>query len=440
MADPIDDAIDALHKVGASEEDITAIIKEKFGKKEPTTSTPYSGFTKATSIGAPKGGFDIGGRTGIPGVLSGAVKSIESAGVGGGKLLRKIPGVDAISNMLPSMMVDTTPRNEDERIGDAVGQIAMMKPSSQAAAPVLSKGAELAGRGAEALGETKAVQGLSKLGAGERLLKGDFTGAAAAYFGPGAISLVGRVLRNFGKSFPEEALAVEAETRPDRLLTAGARPMPAAPDPSFVRGVPAQYAEKEQKLLTAGARPMPAAPDPSFVRGVPAQYAQTERKLLTAGKPAIELPESSVFGSKVSSIPASLDVAAKPAVQAAPVSSVVPNLSKRDIARITTLDKEMGATEAARALRHDPRFATMSAADRVAAIRSISSEAPGALPATAARQFDQRWAALTDPQAKIDYINTQSNPAVKAYLESKLTAAEKASRMLMNSLASRPTK
>jgi hypothetical protein len=63
-------------------------------------------------------------------------------------------------------------------------------------------------------------------------------------------------------------------------------PMSAAPDGSYVRGVPAEYARREiSGLLPAAREPLitppppgsvPDASDPSFVRGVPGEYARRE--------------------------------------------------------------------------------------------------------------------------------------------------------------------
>jgi hypothetical protein len=76
--------------------------------------------------------------------------------------------------------------------------------------------------------------------------------------------------------------------------------MTQAPDGSFVRGVPAEYARREVAgLLPAGreAIPMPGevAADPSFVRGVPAQYARREvRGELPAGPRFVAGPSGAV--------------------------------------------------------------------------------------------------------------------------------------------------
>jgi hypothetical protein len=64
-----------------------------------------------------------------------------------------------------------------------------------------------------------------------------------------------------------------------KALPAPARVMPAAPDPSYVRGVPAEIARRR----VAGALPphreaivTPPPADPSYVKGVPAEYAKRE--------------------------------------------------------------------------------------------------------------------------------------------------------------------
>jgi ElaB/YqjD/DUF883 family membrane-anchored ribosome-binding protein len=94
-------------------------------------------------------------------------------------------------------------------------------------------------------------------------------------------------------------------------------------------------------------------------------------------------------------------------------------VTKADVDRITALDRELGSQQTARALRHDPRFAGLSAADRQNAIRTISQEQAGALPQRAQRVFDETWDGLKTRADQIAYIAEQTNPAVKAYLSSK---------------------
>lgn len=64
------------------------------------------------------------------------------------------------------------------------------------------------------------------------------------------------------------------------LLTAGA-PQIGAGNRSFVRGIPAQYAQRVDRFLPAAPQSieLPAAPDPSYVKGVPAEYAKRETQI-----------------------------------------------------------------------------------------------------------------------------------------------------------------
>lgn len=372
-----------------SDEDIAQALAS-----DTKTPDPMHALSKASSIGASTGGVSLEGSKGIPGVLSGVMKSIESAGITGGSYLRKIPGVNALDKVMTPFAVDATPRNEDERLGDVIGQIAMMKPGAQPVASTVSKGVALAGKGLEAAGEAKLAQSASKIGALDALIKGHPMQAAGMFFGPRAASLVGRVLQ-YAPKFPEEAEAATAVTNPGRMLTSGARAAEAGADASFVKGVPAEYAKTE-----LAARP---------VRG-----------LLTEGRRTINLPAAMEDASFVKSVPAEVAASTKAPVAAAEAKAIIPKQTKADVARITALDKELGSVEAARALRHDPRFAGMSAEERVNAIRSLSSEIPNDLPAKATRAIDIKFDAL-HPSKRAAYIDSWKtvNPAVYRYLLSK---------------------
>ncbi len=160
---------------------------------------------------------------------------------------------------------------------------------------------------------------------------------------------------------------------PSRQLTAGARQMPASSvDASYVRSIPAKYGEPMEAVVPPLASPAPMAPPPA-----------------------------------APSIPA--------------MGITLPKMTKVDVQRITALDKELGAASAARALRHDPRFARMSVAERTEVVRKISSETPHTLPAAAAREIDAKFAAV-EPAKRFSYVASWAdvNPAVYAYLQQKL--------------------
>lgn len=118
-----------------------------------------------------------------------------------------------------------------------------------------------------------------------RLLHGDLAGAAdlaAAHAGRTTAKAIKEsqttdaLIKRAFASYKGQRVPVEMPP-PRRIagaLPPASRLMPAAPDPSFVRGVPAVPAQSERLALPAGRvpRPMPAAPDPSFVRGVRGEY------------------------------------------------------------------------------------------------------------------------------------------------------------------------
>lgn len=102
--------------------------------------------------------------------------------------------------------------------------------------------------------------------------------------------LISRVFKHY--SIEPTPIEMPPPFQPAGLLGEGAREMPAAPDTSFVRGVPAQPAiSGTPRLLTAGATPMPAVPDTSYVRGVPAELAKRMKQMpASAEKVGSELP------------------------------------------------------------------------------------------------------------------------------------------------------
>lgn len=80
------------------------------------------------------------------------------------------------------------------------------------------------------------------------------------------------------------------------MLPSGARPMPPAPDASFVRGVPAQPAISGTPRQLPPGRPSivtPPSADPSFVRGVPGVAAPGGRPALPAPARQMPMPEES---------------------------------------------------------------------------------------------------------------------------------------------------
>ena len=77
--------------------------------------------------------------------------------------------------------------------------------------------------------------------------------------------------------------ATPAPPRPVRgLLEEGAVPLGSGPDPSYVRGVPAQYATPDRRALPPAreVRTGAAVPDDSYVRSIPGEYVVPERRTL----------------------------------------------------------------------------------------------------------------------------------------------------------------
>jgi hypothetical protein len=164
-------------------------------------------------------------------------------------------------------------------VGRAVGETAeTIGRGVQAAAPDVAKGTLKAGLGAGAAslvpGPVKYIIGAELTRPGLRqIVSGLKAGVAAAREAPAMAAEL---------PVPPE-VALTPEVLPNvRGLPAPAMQMPAAPDTSYVRSVPGQYATSEP---VPPSRQLPAAPnalvtplpeDTSFVRAVPAQYPEVE--------------------------------------------------------------------------------------------------------------------------------------------------------------------
>lgn len=88
----------------------------------------------------------------------GAAKKLAETGVRGGAMLRKVvPGLDAISNMLPSVEVPIEPTNAAQRLGGTLEQVAEIASPSRALVGLGERvAAKLAPAAARAIGATAA--------------------------------------------------------------------------------------------------------------------------------------------------------------------------------------------------------------------------------------------------------------------------------------------
>lgn len=234
------------------------------------------------------------------------------------------------------------------------------------------------------------------LGAGIGYTQGGLGGALMGASGGSVAGAIPRLIRALEKN--KTSAAPATPSTPAIVNT----PLPPA-TPGLSVGT------ESQKLLTTGARPMPPGPDPSYVKSIPGKYGEPMNLDI------IDVPAVAPIASHTPS---------PGIVQSAPPSAPLnlPNFSKADIARITALDKELGAANAARALRHDPRFASMSAAQRTEMVRAVTKgSAPGELPAVAAAEIDAKFADI-NPLMRAQYVESwrNVNPAVYRYLQQKL--------------------
>lgn len=417
MADTIDATIAALHDAGASDDEITGLLKEKFGKKEEPGS--ISRFVSGVARNANPIGIIQGAASAVmhPQDTYNALveqssgnfreaKDLANKGEYGHALHHGVAAVIPPYNIVTHAGDEMRKGNTAGGVGEAVGAgitanaPAIIKGTTRAVVANAPKALSAANTGAKAVVQfaEKNPAVTTALGGAVGYAHGGVLGAIEGAAGGG---FIGRLLR-------------ATERLSEKNTPAPVRPRPPVP-------------QVNPRQITSGQPVLPVPEDPSFVRGVPAALPAKEavpgQKLLTEGRRVFNLPHEMEDSSYVRAVSAN---GTAPGVVAPPApASAVPGLpfklTKVDVARITALDKELGSAEAARTLRHDPRFATMTAPERVAAIRQISTETPQTLPAKGMRAIDEKFNAI-NPLMRAAYVETWKtvNPAVYTYLQSKL--------------------
>ncbi len=185
---------------------------------------------------------------------------------------------------------------------------------------------------------------------GERALDADSLTEAATGIGQAALGGVGlRGSRPAPAPAPVPRRALPPGPRfvatPDGVVAPAGTdiPMTQAPDGSFVRGVPAEYARRDIRgLLTAGREPIITPPpagavpdmaDPSFVRSVPAEYARHEIRGELPPGPRFHADASGnvATADRADELLAALDEIQARAPSESSVQSVRPAVMARDI-------------------------------------------------------------------------------------------------------------
>jgi hypothetical protein len=264
--------------------------------------------------------------------------------------------------------------------------------------------------------------------AADKIRSGDYAGAAGEAVGTGLVPAVyGGGVRLVKKSGPVIRVAGNAANRAVGAATDALERNPALSTgvgaavgyahsgvPGAIEGALGggafgrllRMAEQLRPAATATADAAEAAPRSS--RPIGDVNSQLGQALLQQELGGSAPPAESVTPQAPAAPAASVPASPTPAMR----------ITKADRARITALDRERGATDTARALRHDPRFANLSPVERVAAIRAISDEPPQTLPATARAAYDRIWATLDTPAAKLDAIRGAQSAIGRAYLQS----------------------
>lgn len=388
--DTIDQTISALYDAGATDDEITGILKEKFGAKPGIVSRTASGiWANANPIAMIKGVADavMHPVDTYNGLVDKSAENFTEAK----DLLKKGEYGHAIHHGIAAVVPPyniVTHAGDEMRKGNVAGGVgeAIGAGLSVRAPQAVIKGAPAALRvanratvaGANFLESNPAAA--ATVGAGVGYMHGGVPGALEGAMGGGLVPRLLKAARQMGKA--EEA---PKPTLPSRLVKS-----------------PVSSGNSLQSILDDMRKPPSAEsvslpPETSLSPGYEDQIRQMGQR--AEGKIA-------------------------PAETSPPLLAVpdLPfKLNKVDIARITALDKELGAEQTARALRHDPRFVTMSAAERVQAVRTISQEVPGALPAKGVAAIDAKFNAI-NPLMRAQYVETWKtvNPAVYAYLRGKL--------------------
>ena len=318
--DKLSGLIDKLIASGASDDDIQFFVNDYKATNAPGPFTGPLQEQSQPSLGDKlkegAGGF----AKGVANTLSSAIEDAQPATWGRRAFDTAMHPLDTLKGV--GDFAHRVVSGEPETVGEGLGALATGAASGGIPAAAKAelravpfgirtagKATELAGKGAEVLGEHSAP--LGRAGMIPTALLGHPMVAAAELLAPPVIRFIGKGAQKAGQAiqrgatalsdtFSDEASASRMPFDQTRIIGSNPEPWPmrapigapalpphpvemgAAPDTSFVRGVPAQPAMAERLGLPAPAMQMPAAPDASFVRGIPAELPVKEGELVAA--------------------------------------------------------------------------------------------------------------------------------------------------------------
>ena len=420
----------AAHQAGAR---LGTVYEEGAAPEEGLVSRTAKALNSAAN---PEGAGDVLGLM-LPTTMG--AKAIRMGIPAGAKIAEKVGGVVAEgANML----------KKHSPLAAMVDVLATRNPVQGAMVAAAPYGAEWAGRTLQRVGSAiknfKPWEFNANSPAVRRLEQfaqetpewpiGDVPRPTKGLIGPGGQPMPsGRPDPSFVRGVPAQPAMVE---RP--ALPPGARQMPGGPDPSFVRGVPAEPAQGFVRGEPVGVGPTTPTgpilegeivqgalpprrgvpmgpgerPDPSFVRAEPAQYATVEkppRKALPAGRKAIEMgPGEAPDTSYVRGEPATV----------ATVEGQAPTF-RQEVKRLA--EEGLGAEDIADKLRGHPELAgTQSRAELINRVREARGGPAGQIPAGAKKAIDAAIAKLQTVEEKRAYLMRAPNGAVYDYIRGKL--------------------
>lgn len=509
MPDAVDETISKLHNAGASDDEITQIIKEKFGPgmlsrfgsgvaananpvamlaglssmvQHPVDT--YNGlvdksaenFTEAKRL-LDKGEYGHALHHGIAAVIppynvvTHAGDELRAGNVAGGLgeavgagLSAKAPGLVKAVAEDPALLIKAPIAAGKATVNGAKATLDLANKAAVGGANIIENNPAIstlagAGLGYMHSGAMGALEGATGGGVLPRLLKmaqrvgnvaGEDTAPAVAAPKVAPSALVKST--EPGMNTPQGLQSILDELRQAPEQTPGSSLPPESALPAGYEDQIKEMTRKAGRAALASSQDEPVAaptpPSPSNAGGAlisgGGKAPSLTDTLLSAledarksgtSPDAVELPPSSelppAYQAQVKDMAAKADrpapVATPPPVAPSAPPPVVPQTSqpfvptKADVARITAMDKELGAKETARALRHDPRFAGTTHAERMATVRALSLEKPNTLPAGAMKAIDVKFNAVA-PAERATYAESWKslNPAVYNYLLTKL--------------------
>lgn len=397
---------------GYSDDEIKSYIRDHVTVEAAPATTPAKSFWDTHPRVAMGVRTALDTLPGIGGIAGAAVASPETLGTGalwGGPL-----GVgvgqgarDLIADRIG--LEHSSPLNKAVRIGEGTALTALGPGAIEAlTSPIqtLKEGAEAAEGMASHLVPKSVRQAIRILGS----MGGESATSAPRPTASAEPILTRPQWQHNAQILAEEALE-KARGGEQKLLGAGPIQLPATsgPDPSFVRSVPAQYAQSERLALPEGKTPIipPSPDDPSFVRSVPAAKSELPvRDPMTGRMKRVYTSEAG--GPKSPQGPEPTPKPPTPAQQ--PLQASVKALT----------DDGYGAAEVASKLKDHPEMQGLTETQRVNKVRQVRGGEAGQLPARAKAAIDAAIKTLTTDAEKQAYLLKAGSGPAYNYVKAKL--------------------